>query len=177
LKGRDFYFGFLTIQAGALSVEYYPDEVQPHPHAFCSDWNALFQKFNQWVFLIKRELKTTNPWVEAKNFGELVFTITKSNSSDMPITKTEREAIWRALTAIQETLLEHVKGDEEKGRYVLDEIRILKLAIEHFGKKDYLMLLYTTIIGISTTLGVTPENLHDIGKLLYDGASTILRLL
>ncbi|MGC3990206.1 MAG: hypothetical protein QM796_11090 [Chthoniobacteraceae bacterium] len=162
-KRSDYYFWVFRnssdySSSGPFIAEYSPGSQMLKEATECYDWHHVCVVFAQsFLHYFNREIKTINPWETAKAFANKVHLLPKYANDDAPISSEEREAIWKALGAIQATLLEHVGKSAEKADFIVSQIQLLKDASEKFGKKDYLMLLYSALIGITTTVSVPPE--------------------
>jgi len=83
----------------------------------------------------------------------------------------------KALTGIQATLLGYAAESEEKQEFVRQQFKILRDAATKFGRKDYLMLVYTTIIGVATAFGVPSHLWVELLQPLTQSVANLLKLL
>jgi len=72
-------------------------------------------------------------------------------------------------------LLVHVGQSTERQEFVEQQFKILQDAATKFGRKDYLMLLYTTIIGIATTVRIPSHFLAQILQPLTELVGNLLK--
>ena len=122
-------------------------------------------------------MEAADPWEKAKNYAEKLHAIPQTDSSEDGFTENENNDIQKTLEEIKNLLLEHVKNDERKKEYVTEQFRILHDAATKFGKKDYLMLAYTAVIGMATTIGVPPDVGTQIWQMLIGFVPHIPRLI
>jgi len=148
---------------------------------FCRVWDELCNVFIQYLSWLRREITTIDPWASATEYTEIIDSIsdrrsenTISDNDSLPLS--EREVFWNALTTIQATLLENIQDTSERDVYVISQINILKDAVTKFGRKDYVMLLYTMLAGIITTVGASPETGAAIFNILKETISHIRTL-
>jgi hypothetical protein len=120
---------------------------------------------------------TTDPWAEAEGFSKTLNFLPTTVEAHAFTSEVERRAIWKALIAIQATLLIHAGESREKQEFVKQHFEILENAATKFGRKDYLMLVYTTIIGIATTLGVPSHLWVKLLQPLIQVVGNLLKLL
>jgi hypothetical protein len=174
LKGADYYFSIYPneseYQDEKFFVEYSPGKEEIRELELCGNWEIVCYTFAQYLGYLVREVTTEDPWADAKKFSETLRALPETAEATTLISEVEREAIWKALSGIQATLLEHVADSTEKAEFVEEQFEILKDAATKFGRKDYLLLIYTAIIGIATTIGIPPhvgvEILHALKALI-----------
>lgn len=174
LKGTEYYFSIYPneseYQHEKFFVEYSPGKEEIRELELCGNWEIVCYTFAQYLGFLAREITTDDPWADAKNFSETLRALPETAEATTLISEAERKAIWKALSGIQATLLEHAVGSAEKAEFVEEQFEILKDAATKFGRKDYLLLIYTAIIGIATTIGVPPhagvEILHALKALI-----------
>jgi Asp-tRNA(Asn)/Glu-tRNA(Gln) amidotransferase B subunit len=141
----------------------------------------VYHNFASYLSYLRREITSTDPWALAFEFAEIVEAIPEKQKEDKKkakemVTPVERDSIWKALGIIQETLLNQI-DDKQRRQYIIDEITVLKECANHFGRKDYLMLLYSGIVGVITTASVSPETGTAVMHLLKQAASGLLHLV
>ncbi len=174
LKGTDYYFSIYPneseYQHEKFFVEYSPGREEIHELELCGNWEIVCYTFAQYLGFLTREITTDDPWADAKKFSDTLRALPETGEATSLISESEREAIWKALSSIQATLLEHVADSTERAEFVEQQFEILKDAATKFGRKDYLLLIYTAIIGIATTIGIPPhagvEILHALKGLI-----------
>jgi hypothetical protein len=174
LRGTQYYFSIYPnesdFQNEKFFVEYSPGKEEIHELELCGNWEIVCYTFAKYLGFLTREITTDDPWADAKKFSETIRALPETAEATSPISRLEREAIWKALSGIQATLLEHVADSAEKAEFVEEQFEILKDAAAKFGRKDYLLLIYTAIIGIATTISVPPqvgiEILHALKALI-----------
>jgi hypothetical protein len=174
LKGADYYFSIYPneseYQDEKFFVEYSPGKEEIRELELCGNWEIVCYTFAQYLGYLVREVTTEDPWADAKKFSEILRALPETAEATTLISEVEREAIWKALSGIQARLLEHVADSTEKAEFVEEQFEILKDAATKFGRKDYLLLIYTAIIGIATTIGIPPhvgvEILHALKALI-----------
>jgi hypothetical protein len=174
LRGTEYYFSIYPndseYQQEKFFVEYSPGKEGMHELQLCGNWEIVCHTFAQYLGFLAREIAIDDPWKDAEKFSEGLKALPETVEARTPMGKVEREAVWKALGGIQATLLEHVADSGERARFVEEQFEILKDAATKFGRKDYLLLIYTAIIGIATTIGVPPhagvEILHALKALI-----------
>jgi hypothetical protein len=143
----------------------------------CYEWMSVSMAFGTYLSFLRREMEAVDPWASAEKFSKKVQTLPSVADENAPITASERTKIQGTLDEIRQTLLEHVGQSEKKQTYVKEQFAVLHDAIGKFGKKDYLMLVYTTVIGVATTVGVSPDLGSQIIGLLNSLLSHLPKML
>jgi hypothetical protein len=183
LQGSDYYFAIYPNENSdsyfpeKFFVEYSPGEEKTYELELCKDWQLVCHAFAQYLSFLNREITTSDPWDNAEKFSSTLRSLPETAEPNAPVSELERKAIWKALGTIQATLLEHVGESEQKIDFVEQHFAVLKDAVTKFGRKDYMMLLYTTIIGIATTIGVPSYLWGEILQPLTQVVGNILKLL
>jgi hypothetical protein len=118
-----------------------------------------------------------DPWENAKKYADDLHGVPQTTADNLPLSGKEKDNIQKTLEEIKHLLLDHVKNDEKGQQYLTEQFRILHDAVTKFGKKDYLMLVYTAIIGIGTTIGVPPDMGSQILQMLNGLVSHVPRLI
>jgi hypothetical protein len=171
-KGTEFFFNVTTHKA-EYSLPNYQTEVslgrekmiETH---YLNDWRSVEVDLGYYLQSLRREVTIVDPWAEAEKFAKEVRELSIADKANEPITEIETLAIWKALGGIQATLLEHVRGDVEKGEYIVQSIEQLKQGMQllqdsikdsnaKFGRKEYLGMLFNALIGIAITVSF-PQN-------------------
>jgi hypothetical protein len=181
LKGTNYFFAIFPneseYQHEKFVVAYSPGDQKIREVDLCGDWILVVYKFAHYLSGLRRELEATDPWGEADRFKNAVKSLPHTADPNTPISESERIAVWKALSTIQATLLQHVQDSEEKTEFIEQHFRTLHDAATKFGRKDYLMLLYTTIIGVATTMGLPSYVWPGLLQPLTNAVGHLLKLL
>jgi len=182
LKDTNYYFAiYLTETPDYIPkkffVEYSPGEEKIRELQFCTNWKDVCYTFVQYLSFLQREITTSDPWQYADRFSRTLKSLPQTADPNTPVGEVERKAVWNALGTIQATLLEYVRGSEEKSAFVEQHFNALHDAATKFGRKDYLMLLYTTIIGVATAMGVPSHLWAELLQPLTQAVGNIIKLL
>jgi hypothetical protein len=160
LRGTDYYFSVYPNESEyrreKFFVEFSPGEEKIHELDLCANWAFVCYKFVDYLSFLQREINTLDPWTEIEKLSETLKSLPEA-PSDVPLDKVEQKRISKTLGEIEQMLLEHVEDSAEQTEYVKQQFKVLRDAITKFGRKDYLMLLYTTVIGVATTLRLPPN--------------------
>jgi hypothetical protein len=122
-------------------------------------------------------LSVADPWENAKRYADKLHAVPQTGDDNVPFTGEEKDDVEKTLEEIKHLLLDHAKNDDKKQEYLRDQFRMLHEAVTKFGKKDYLMLVYTAVIGMATTIGVPPDVGTQIWHMLNGLLSHIPRLI
>jgi hypothetical protein len=158
-------------------IEFSPGKEQITEHDLCGSWDLVVYAFVQYLSFLRRELSTIDPWADVEKFSNALNLLPTTVEPNASTSEVERRAIWKALTAIQATLLIHAGESREKQEFIKQHFEILENAATKFGRKDYLMLVYTTIIGVAATLGVPSHLWAPLLQPLLQVVGNLLKLL
>jgi hypothetical protein len=181
-KGTDYYFAIYPNQHTPLRidkffVEHSPGREEIFERQYLTDWRSVCTAFAGYLGSLEREITTSDPWENAEKFSNTINSLPETTEPNAPVSELERKAIWKALTGIQATLLGYAAESEEKQEFVKQQFKILRDAATKFGRKDYLMLLYTTIIGVATAIGVPSHLWVQLLQPLTQSVENLLKLL
>jgi len=158
LKGTNYYFGIYPnpsgYEHGKFLVEHSPGREEVGEEQLCGRWELVCDAFAEYLSFLRRELTTFDPSEDTEQFSDTLKSLPQIAQPNATVSEDERRAIWKGLSAIQATLLVHVGQSTERQEFVEQQFKILQDAATKLGRKDYLMLLYTTIIGIATTVRI-----------------------
>jgi hypothetical protein len=181
LKETEFYFAIYS-HPGEYShdrffVTFSPGAQQISDSEECYDWAFVLRTFDNYLPVLRRELSVADPWENAKKYADKLHAVPQTGAGNLPLSGKEKDDIQKTLEEMKHLLLDHVKNDEKKQQYLTDQFRMVHDAVTKFGKKDYLMLVYTAVIGMATTIGVPPDVGTQILQMLNGLVSHIPRLI
>ena len=180
LKKTEFYFAIYSHPGEYLVDKFFvtfsPGSEEISESLDCLNWNSVLRAFEGYLILLRRELSVVDPWENAKKYADELHAVPQTTADDLPLSGREKDNIQETLEEIKHLLLDHVKNDEKKQQYLADQFRMLHDAVTKFGKKDYLMLVYTAIIGMAATIGVPPDMGSRISQMLNGLLSHMPRL-
>jgi len=181
LKGTNYYFGIYPNPSEhkqeKFLVEHSPGREAVREEQLCRRWELVCDAFAEYLSFLRRELTTVDPWEDIEQFSDTLKSLPQIAQPNATVSEDERRAIRRALSAIQATLLAHVGQSAERQEFVEQQFKILQDAATKFGRKDYLMLLYTTIIGIATTVGIPSHLFAQILQPLTELVGNLLEFV
>ena len=167
LKKTEFYFAIYEppdeYTFAMFFVTFSPGAHQISQSQECHDWTQVLHTFGNYLRVLRRELSVADPWETAKKYADRLDAVPQTDAGNSPLSGKEKEDVQKALDEIKNLLLDHVKSDERKQQYLSDQFRMLHDAVTKFGKKDYLMLVYTAVIGMASTIGI-PRRLNTPSK-------------
>ena len=181
LKKTEFYFAIYS-HPGEYGIDEFFVTFSPGSQTIsesveCLDWNSVLGIFESYLVLLRRELSVVDPWENAKKYADELHGVPQTTADDLPLSGKEKANIQKTLEEIKHLLLDHVKNDDKKQQYLTEQFRILHDAVTKFGKKDYLMLVYTAIIGMATSTRVPPDLGSQIWQMLNGLVSHVPRLI
>jgi hypothetical protein len=181
LKKTEFYFAIHTHPSQSTHRKFLgtfsPGAEESAESEECYDWDSVLRTFEKYLHVLRRELSVRDPWESAKEYADKLQAVPQTGGGNRPFTGKEKDDIQKTLEDIKHLLLDQVKNDEKKQQYLTDQFSMLHDAVTKFGKKDYLMLVYTAIIGMATTIGVPPDVGTQIWQMLIGLLSHVPRLI
>ena len=179
-KKTDFYFEIYGSGEYAFHkflVRFSPGREQISESKECDDWRSVLDTFAKYLQVLRYELSVVDPWDLAKSYADKLGAIPETGSGNKALSNKEKKDIQKTLEDIKALLLDHVRGDQSKSQYITQQFKVLEDAATKVGKKDYLMLVYSAVIGMATIIGVPSDAGAQILQLLNGLVSHIPRLI
>jgi thioester reductase-like protein len=147
----------------------------PHDEVVKSDeyvehknWGEQFSSFQLWLEYLKREIESPDLWNAIAQESEIIDATT-SGDSNTQFTKEEKAYIFSGIEEIKQYLLTAHKLDPE---LVESRLNYLAEASERVGRKDWINLLLSVLIGIVVAAALPPETTREIfrfvGQVLHN---------
>lgn len=155
-KSTRFHFTFKMFEE-LFTIERVPGDKRAYSKQECKTWGGLLERFNLWLDDLRREVETPDPWEQNENYETIVSVVPSLSAPNEPFSLAEQRGIWKALVAMQGTLLAATEGIEEQQAAIRAEIQNLKEATERMGRKDWVMLTIGTLVSLATAMTITPE--------------------
>lgn len=153
----DYYYAFEIHSDKHYSV-YSPGKVLSVEEQYPGSWELQWQYLNTWLDYLKREIESPDLWGAIAKESELI-NATNSDNENTPFTKNEKEKIISGISEIRQYLIEVHKIDSE---LIEPRLRYLEESSQRLGRKDWINVLFSVIIGIILNATVTPESARDI---------------
>lgn len=119
---------------------------------------------------MKQEADAPDLWEAVAKEREL-SSAAASSIENSPFTPTERGTIQQSLDEMKAYVLAGNQFQVEQAKFVEYQFRYLSEALERVGRKDWLLILYATLVNTAVSVALPPENVHGLLRL----AGTLLQ--
>lgn len=164
-KDSDFFFTFETIgnsEQPHYSI-YSPGEFNYEDTHYPGYWHPQFQKVNDWLVYLKREINTPNKWERLKT--EMAEIIMTSNSDNSKFTASEFEDLNTKIVTLKMGL-QSIGLLPEQLSVFNNKLDYLVSQAKDMNKFDWKSLFIGTVISIIIQLSVTQENARALWNLI-----------
>jgi hypothetical protein len=131
-------------------------------------WENQLGWFRDWLTYLKRETESPNLWEEISKEAQVLESAASSDTSNAPFTIEEKAHIVQGINEIKQYLLTAHKLDPE---LVESRLNYLVESSERVGRKDWLNLLISVLIGIVINAALPPEATRELFRFV----GTVLR--
>lgn len=165
-----FYFTFDNVGDGFYS-RWSPGDEIPVTTTQSASWGNQLNHFKQWLSFLRREVESPDLWAAISQETE-VIDAASSDESNVPFTSDEKNYILNGLTEIKQYLITAHKLDPE-----LVEARLgyLTSAVDRVGRKDWINLLLSVLVGIVIQAALPPDATRDLFRFVGSALSRILK--
>jgi len=125
------------------------------------DWQRRYSAFRAWLHCLKAELDTHDPW-ETVGDERVLSNALSSMNDNRDFDQSERLEISAKLDELKRHLIEGRKLDSEQVAFVEDQFRYLRQAADRVGRKDWLVILWATLVNQAITLALTPAQTREL---------------
>ncbi len=144
-----------------------PGEQQLVDSNWTDSWNRQLFWFREWLTYLEREKESPDLWAEISN-GVNVLESAASEPSNAPFNTEEKIYILAGLNEIKQHLLTAHRLDPT---LVEAQLNYLVESSERLGRKDFLNVLISVLVGIVTSAALPPE----ATRQLFHFVGTVLR--
>ena len=121
-----------------------------------ADWNQVIECLAAWAQEVKYETDTPDFWTELRQVPEILATAQAANASNAPFTPDEQAEIAHRLDEIKQLVREQFELSADQLDAIDQKVDELKEASERLGRKDWLMILYGSLVSTFVT-GAVPS--------------------
>lgn len=171
-----YYFTF-----GGYDVEYSPGsrrKVESDRHY--DNWQAKEHQLQQWLHRLKKEVEAPDLWAAVGNERALSGAVS-SPLENRPFTDAEQSQIRAALDELKRYLVTTQSLQDEQLKSVEQQLRYLEESSRRLGRKDWVNILFSTLISLALTLALPPERANGLLQLagnllhrLWDGMQELI---
>jgi hypothetical protein len=135
-------------------------EVQSHDH----DWQVKGRHLKSWLQRIKQEHEAPDLWAEIGKERAL-SDAASSMVENQPFTVTEQQQITTALVEIKQYLLTIRDTQVREAEFIEGQFRYLNDSMKRLGRKDWLNILFSTLLSTAFNIALPPENVKGLMQL------------
>ena len=132
------------------------------------DWDDQLRWLENWLSYVKRETQTPDVWREIAKQAEVLESAASADTSNTFFTTEEKAYIVEGINEIKQYLLNAHRLDPE---LVEARLNYLIESSERVGRKDWINLLISVLVGIVINAALPPETTRE----LFRFAGTVLR--
>jgi hypothetical protein len=135
-----------------------------------AEWYLLLiDHFDRWIRLVKREAETPDKWEILRVAGEFLARLDQADLSNERFTAAEQSQITSTLDEIKTYIVESRALSAAQAVNIEKKIEHLEKASERFGRKDYAMLFFGTVLSALATVGLPPTVIQHVFMMAVHG--------
>jgi len=165
-----YYFIFDNVGNAFLS-EWSPGRETAITKIQSAAWDQQLKHFKEWLSYLRREVESPDLWSAISHETEIIEAAA-SDESNAPFSREEKEYVLAGLSEIKQYLLTAHKLDPE---LVEARLNYLIEAAERVGKKDWINLLLSVLVGIVIQAAMPPEAIRELFRFVGAVLSQILK--
>lgn len=170
-RPSNFYYIFDFKPTGDYWAEYSPGKERTIEQILLGSWANQISRTKLWLTYLKREVETFDPWAAIKQETEIINATSADNSNAL-FTKNEKDYILSGINEIKQYLLVAHNLDPE---LVESRLNYLAEASNRVGRKDWINLLLSVLVGIVIAAYLPPETTREIFRFVGTILQNILR--
>jgi len=167
-RASDFYFTFDNASLGAFHSEYSPGSQTLVERGNFGGWTYQVIRLKSWLYYLRREIETPDLWASISEEAKILEAAAEGNTENSFFTEDEKRYVLSGVEEIKQYLLSAHKLDPE---LIESRLKYLANASERLGRKDWINLLISVLIGIVIAAALPPEATRE----LFRFAGTVLR--
>lgn len=170
VQGPEYYFLFDNAEDVCFS-EWCPDD-EKFIGSRTSNviWEKQFQNCKDWLSYLQRETESPNLWEAIAQESQIISAASLADLNTT-FTKEEKEYIHSGIEEIKQYLLTAHKIDPE---LVESRLNYLAEASERVGRKDWINLLLSVLIGIVVAAALPPETTREVFRFVGQVLKNVL---
>ncbi|PYS35190.1 MAG: hypothetical protein DMF75_04395 [Acidobacteria bacterium] len=166
-KASGFYFVFDNV-GGNFYSKWSPAEQTLEQIQGLANWPTQLVHFNNWLLYLRRETESPDLWRAISKEAQVLESAASADTSNAPFTAEEKAYIVQGINEIKQYLLTAHKLDPE---LVESRLKYLIESSERVGRKDWINLLISVLVGIVISAALPPEATRELFRFV----GTVLR--
>jgi hypothetical protein len=134
-------------------------------------WNAQLKHFKEWLGYLRREVESPDLWSAISQESEIAEAAS-ADESNTPFSIEEKSYILSGINEVKQYLLTAHKVDPE---LVEARLNYLAEASDRVGRKDWINLLLSVLVGIVIQAALPPEATRELFRFVGTVLRQILR--
>ena len=135
---------------------------------YSANWEDQFDWFRDWLTYVRRETESPDLWRAISKEAEVLESAASAGASNALFTAEEKDYIVEGINEIKQYLLTAHKLDPE---LVESRLNYLIESSERVGRKDWINLLISVLVGIVISAALPPETTRELFRFV----GTVLR--
>jgi hypothetical protein len=164
-----YYFSFDNV--GGFHSVWSPDNEKKSKGADLKSWANQLKRFKEWLGYLKREVESPDLWSAISQESEIAEAAA-ADESNTPFSVEEKAYILSGITEIKQYLLTAHKLDPE---LVEARLNYLAEAADRVGRKDWINLLLSVLVGIIIQAAVPSDSSRELFRFVGTVLHKILR--
>jgi len=132
-------------------------------HTGHSSWASQLVLVRKWLTYMKRETESPDLWGAISKGAQVLESAASSDTSNAPFMTEEKEYIVQGVNEIKQYLLTAHKLDPE---LVESRLNYLIESSERVGRKDWINLLVSVLVGIVISAALPPETTRELFRFV-----------
>lgn len=176
-KDTNYYFVFDYLEnMSSYAIRYSPCDDKPFFYDFGMNWNSIYQHVDSWVYYLKREVEEPNLWEEINKYSELGGIQYKIEKENELFNIQQAHQITVGIDNIRAYLLETVIIEEDINE-INKKLDSVVEKLNTMGKVDWMNQFVGTVINLSMSLMLNPEQGNAIMSIFKSALNGIIKLI
>lgn len=168
-----FYFTFYYPGGSNYISAWSPAKQSISETGDAKNWDGQMSQFRNWLFYLKREIQAPDLWGAISQETEIVEA-TATDTDNTPFSKSEKEYIKSGVREIKEYLLKAHNLSEQNATLVEGRLNYLIEASARVGKKDWINLLLSVLVGIIINTALPADSARDLLRFAGQALKEVL---
>ena len=174
--GTNFYFEFDKNLVGKYVCTFYPNESgKTQRSAELPEWVHTLLEFQRWLSCLKQEV-LPDLWEQWRQHSPKEKGISPDESSNEAFSSSEAQRINEVLDRFEAEIEKNLKLHANQVAFVKKEMRDLREAAKHQGRRAWMHTLIGVIVTIATGLALSPEKTALLWELARSYFAGLVRL-
>jgi hypothetical protein len=167
------YFTFDYVNRDGHKCEYSPGEESPEVSAFSGSWGGQLLNVRMWLRFVKKEVDSPDLWSALEDRTLLERSISAEDFENTPFIEAEKAEVVEKVRELGRYIVEAHQLPESSIEQLHARLEYLIGATERMGRKDWVMLLVSTLFGVVTSLPFDAVSARDVFSI----AGSLFRFL